>query len=227
MPESKPKLTPEALHRFFEALAPEEGDEAQKCSMHYGCPCIVEHGRQAARMLYEIQKTLGIDPAPAAVAQPAPAAPAPSKGPSPAEQTMTAKLAEIGAALETERKKSAALKEQTAKLAGESGRLRDHIRLLQRQLDRLHDRRELSSVLNRIEGGRDGESPLPPPSPAAEAPAETAPPTPDSPKDTLPPARGKRPPSTLAETIEMEGAMPHREEPAIGDVESGEDPKSV
>jgi TolA-binding protein len=196
---------PSALLKYFESLDTGSAEDAGQCAMHYGCACVVHRGRQAARMLVEVQRALGLDGASAAAAPP----------------VDDGRVAELTAKLKDADARAREAAEETEKLTADNDRLRDHIRLLQRQLDRLYDRRELNSVLNRIEGGRDpgqaqddaeaspaaasereatGAEAQNGAAAAAESPAEAA----DSPAES----RGKKPPDDLADMLDAEGAMP-------------------
>lgn len=178
MPTSE---TPQSIHEFFQSLG-EGSDAAANCSMHYACSCAIERGLQAARMLMAVQQALNLPAsafAPAPATAPIPAAP---------DEDLLRELREA-------RQQARALEEQLARATQDNQRLRDHIRLLQRQLDRLHERREMNNVLGRIEGSKSPDAPAP------QQPAEPG----------TPAAPPRRPPSTLAEAIDIESAMPVRD----------------
>jgi hypothetical protein len=218
------KATALALYEYFEALDPGNLEEADACAMHYGCACVVVRARQATRMLMDVMKAVGIDPA--ATATPAATAPAtaPAAAPVAAPPAVDAAvLTDLNAQLEIARKHAQVAKDQMARLGTDNQRLRDHIRLMQRQLERLHDRREMSMVLGRLENsdvqaddapGTRAEAPAPPAEPRAfdtSSPETAAPPAaPPSAPESAPagPAKPKMAPATLAEIIQMEGAMP-------------------
>jgi TolA-binding protein len=198
----EPKQDPKSLLSFFEALDVGSDDEVQKCEMHYGCPCIVHRAQAAARMLVAVQEALGLD---GAAPSPTQSAPAGDDG------AAAAKTEELERQLKEERARAGALDGQIAKLTKDSDRLREHIRMLQRQVDLLHDRREMSSVLNRIEGAED----QPANTAADKSPAPQDPPAGGSVEksEDTPPQEEKKNKSPLADVLEFEGAMPVKDDP--------------
>jgi hypothetical protein len=196
-------------------------------------------------MLLDVMRALKIDPA-TPVAPPAATSAAPNVAPNIApavapaatpatmpalnEVVSAAELAEPNARLDVEHKHVQAAEDRMARLLADNQRLRDHIRLLQRQLERIHERREMSVVLSRLENGdahadvehgtrvEAPDAPPTEPGTAATASPEDAAPHAEGPSAPEPspagPAKPRAafarmpPPATLAEVIEMEGAMP-------------------
>jgi TolA-binding protein len=189
-----PRETPESLLRFFEALDTGGTDE-KACEIHYGCRCIVGRGRKAAEMLVTIQKILGIPTPPESKAPPAPA-----DQPEATPPDAQSRIAELEGAVAAEKDKSDRLLKQNLKLADENARLALKIQDLHRQINRLHDRAEMASLLERMNkqetrdqtGGEGAEFQVVPEEeigarPAADEPASAAtePPA-DEPQKKLP-----------------------------------------
>lgn len=158
------EVTPNALLKFFTEL--ESGGTDEECELHYGCGCVIGKGLKAAQMLVAVQKALGVeiekagesgatapgtDGAAGADAQlsdfeaallapgfPKAAAPA---GPD-AESVARIKEAEG----EIDR-----LLMQTVDLKAENKKLREKIRELYKQIERLYTRSEMSKLLGSLD----------------------------------------------------------------------------
>lgn len=147
------ELTPEALLQFFAELEGSDNDE-EECEIHYGCSCVIQKGRKAAQMLVDVQKILG--------AQPGAAAPARDD-----EAEMTAQIMEVERALMEPSQppepdpNAEALSEaegeidrllvQNLELKEQNTKLRDKMRDLYKQIERLHTRQEMSKLLGTLD----------------------------------------------------------------------------
>lgn len=145
--------TPEALLQFFSELEGSDNEE-EECEIHYGCSCVIQKGRKAAQMLVDVQKVLGVEPGTAAPA-------------ADADAQMTAQIMEVERAL-TEPSGPAepdpnaeALSEaegeidrlllQNVELKEQNTKLRDKMRDLYKQIERLHTRQEMSKLLGTLD----------------------------------------------------------------------------
>lgn len=188
------ELTPSALLKFFSELEA-GGADGEECEIHYGCSCVIHKGLRAAQMLVDIQRMLG-------VGEGAPASMAPEKLEA---EKMSARIMEVEAALMKPlgpppvdaAKTAEALSEaeseidrlllQNMELKSDNGKLKEKIRELYKQIERLYTRSEMSKLLGGLEESKAkeerraqeeaGEAPPAPERVAAaeETPAEGAP----------------------------------------------------
>lgn len=121
--------TPESLLSFFTALDPGDQDQAQ-CQIHYGCLCVLRKGRLAAEMLVGAQQNAGGSEA----------------GPAAESAAVDAGRLALAAELATEKTKRQELLRQNLKLVDENIKLKDKIKLLQRQVNRLYDNQEMRAL---------------------------------------------------------------------------------
>ena len=141
--------TPESLLKFFEALD-SAGAEEGECQIHYGCQCVIRKGRLAAERLVAAQ-------------QGAPTPPA-TEPPNEPEEQGDEQAAEEAGPTEDQLKIEGLTEEltdakeeydravaQNLELVGENGKLKEKVQLLQKQVNRLYDKVEMSSILDQLE----------------------------------------------------------------------------
>lgn len=146
------KLSPEALYKFFQSLDPGDAavDEGEE-EIHYGSPTLLRRALAAAKMLVEIQEILGVKEAPA-VLKKAEVKDLPKEN---AEMKAT-KDALAEAESEVDR-----LLLQNVELKKDNESLKERVRRLQRQVERLYNKSELASLLGRLEPGQEERAPKP------------------------------------------------------------------
>ncbi len=122
----KPKDSPAALLEFFKQLDP-SGMADEECDLHYGCSCVINKGHEAAKMLVTIQTFLG--------------------GPPEAKSGDSA-----GSGGGTNQAEIDSLLLQNMELAKENKSLKEKLAMLQKQVERLYNKNEMSTTLKRLEG---------------------------------------------------------------------------
>ncbi|MBI1784965.1 hypothetical protein HYR69_07460 [Candidatus Sumerlaeota bacterium] len=164
----KPKETPNSLLEFFSQLDP--GGAGEECELHYGCSCVIRKGQEAAKMLIAVQGIVGVG-APAAAA-PAAGAPKESDGSAAAEE-----LAQAQAEMDR-------LLVQNMELTAENKGLKEKLAILQKQVERLYNKNEMSTTLKRLEGKKltEVEKAGDESAPGSEQPASAAESKPEEPK---------------------------------------------
>lgn len=147
------ELTPEALLKFFSELEGSDNED-EECEIHYGCSCVIQKGRRAAQMLMDVQKALGVEPGAAAPARDEEAEmnaqileveraltqPDATPDPDPDAEALTEAEAEIDR-----------LVVQNVELKEQNTKLRDKMRDLYKQIERLHTRQEMSKLLGTLD----------------------------------------------------------------------------
>ena len=139
------KETPQSLLEFFTVMAPDEED-GEECSLHYGCACVLEKGLEASRMLVAIQKVVGAE------------ADAPGKESSRDDSEIQARidaLSEAESEVDRLLMETIGLKRERDSSTEEIERLKEKIRSLYRQIERLYSKSELTAVLGQL---RDNEA---------------------------------------------------------------------
>jgi hypothetical protein len=156
------ELTPEALMKFFSEME-SSGEDEGECEIHYGCSCVIQKGRRAAQMLLDIQKIVGAQADPGGAVQDD-------------EAAMTARIMEVEAALmqsdvPAEPDANAeALQEaegeidrllvQNVELKDQNEKLREKVRDLYKQVERLYTRSEMSKLLGTLDDKIEEETQL-------------------------------------------------------------------
>lgn len=130
--------TPESLFKFFNEISVDAVEGEEDLEVHYASPSVVKRGREAARMLVAIQQLLGVKAAPAGAAA----------APSGADAE---KVAELAADLKESKAEIQRLMSQLMDQTKQNKALKDRVQLLQKQVERMHVRREMSKTLETIE----------------------------------------------------------------------------
>ncbi len=181
--------TPESLLKFFDALDSAEAEEGE-CQIHYGCGCVIRKGRLAVQRLLAAQQ--GAQPP--LTTQP-PSEPEDHAGGGPAEEARPTedqlRIEELTEELTDAKEEYDRAVAQNLQLVGENGKLKEKVQLLQKQVNRLYDKVEMSSILDQLES-----------TPAKQKPTE--------PSESAPETKGgeepNEPPTLPDALIECEGA---------------------
>lgn len=190
-----PKLTPDDLYKFFSGLDP--GDAALddgEDEIHYGSPTVLKRGLAAAKMLLEVQEALGVKSSPEV-------RPTAEVKEMPAQDAQKMKVTQDALA-EAESEVDRLLM-QNVELKRENEGLKERVKRLQRQVERLYNKSELASLLGRLEGGppEKPERPEPQPAPSNGPPREKEPAKAEAPRpaETEKETTDKLPPIAAAE----------------------------
>lgn len=149
-------MTPMEIYEFFLSLDPGDFEVEGEEDIQYGSPGVLKAGLLAARMLLDVQRAVGMDPEavtevrPSAKIETVPQAgkPAPSsKRASFVEQALKEAEADVDKLLH-----------QNIDLTKENDAIKKRVNLLQRQVERLYTKNEMSTILDRIEGEPETES---------------------------------------------------------------------
>jgi len=136
----KLRINPDELLEFFSQLdSGGAGDE--KCELHYGCGCVVKRGTDAARALVAIRELLGFSALDAGSGQASTA----SGGADAID------LTEIKADLSEAKSEIDRLLLQNMQYHKENKSLKEKAQLLQRQVERLYTKKEMSDTLKKIQ----------------------------------------------------------------------------
>lgn len=143
------KITPEQLLKFFSSLDPGDAGADDEVEIHYGSPTVLKRGLLAAKMLMDVQQALGVKAGAAAEAAPAePPRPKAEVKEMPPDQTQKMK-ATTDALAEAESEADRLLL-QNVDLKKENELLKERVKRLQRQVERLYNKSELTSLLGRL-----------------------------------------------------------------------------
>ena len=165
------KSTPDSLYKFFSRLDPGDVDD-NDTEIAYASPSVVRKGLEAAKMLQRVQKALGIAGGEAAGKKQA------GVKKSPADEgegsALSDALNESEAEVDRLLTQNMEIKEEKKALSEKSAQLRETIRHLHKQINRMHDKTELQSILSKVEGGPPPEAKKPEPLPAEDEAAPAA-----------------------------------------------------
>ncbi len=163
-------MTPMEIYEFFLSLDPGDFEVEGEEDIQYGSPRVLKAGLLAARMLLDVQRAVGMDPEAAPEVRPSAKIETVPQAGKPGPSSKRASFVEQ--ALKEAEADVDKLLHQNIDLTKENESIKKRVNLLQRQVERLYTKNEMSTILDRIEGDPEAESdskPEPESEQAAEA----------------------------------------------------------
>ena len=148
----KQKETPESLYKFFQELDAGEDEDGGEVEVSYASGSVVRRGREATRMLVAVQQILNLKSQPAKSAETA----EDGDGDEIAEE-LRQELDEAQAEVDRLLVNNSEQIDQIKTLNETNKRLKEKISVMQRQIERLYNKREMAKTLGTIEGKRKTE----------------------------------------------------------------------
>lgn len=133
---TKPKESAESLYKFFQQLAP-SGEEAEDDEINYASAGVARRALEACKMLMAIHHIMGVKPA-------AQAAEGEAKPSGAGDEALKQDLSEAKAEIDR-------MLLQTMELNKQNKSLKEKVAFLQKQVERLYNKREMAQNLERIE----------------------------------------------------------------------------